>query len=184
MTSTTNTSDSSGTAASTPSATVAKSSDSISPEAAAVLVAVIVPTVVIAIVVVCFFQIQKHWKIRHTEEAEAVKVDTGVEPRILEEGVHLYLQNKAELSVEQTGSGMQAEEEIYEIMDRDQCRELPDEGFHQHMLSLEGLHELRGEDHARELDVSSDQQDRDKYSFEEPNFEKLNESVLTLHELA
>lgn len=139
---------------------------------------------VIAIVVICFFQIQKHWRIQQAEEAAAEKVETGVEPRMLEEGVHLYLQNKAELSVEQTGSRMQAEEEIYEMMDRDRCQELPEEGFRQYMPSLEGLHELRGEDHARELDVSPDQQDRDRYSFEEPNFEELNESVLTLHELA
>lgn len=103
---------------------------------------------------------------------------------MLEEGVHLYLQNKAELSVEQTGSGMQVEEQIYEVMDRDQCQELPEEGFRQHMFSLEQRHELRGEDHAVELDALPDEQDRDRYSFEEPNFEELSESVLTLHELA
>lgn len=176
-----NTSDSSGTTASSPSATVAKSSDSISPETAAVLVAVIIPTVVIAIVVICFFQIQKHWKIRKAEEAAAVKVNTGVEPRMLEEGVHLYLQHKAELGVEQTGSGMRAEEEIYEMMDRDQCQELPGEESRHHMLSLEERHELRGEDPARELDVLPDQQNRESYSFEEPRFEELNELFLTLH---
>ena len=184
MTHTVDTGDPNGTAIPTPSATGTNSSKSISPEAAAVLVAVIVPAVVIAIVVFCFFQIQKHWKMRQAEEAAALKMGASVDPRIQSEDVQLYLQNKVELSAERTGFGMQAEEEVYELMARDQFPELPEEGFRQHMPSLEELHELRGEDHARELDASPNQQDHAKYSFEEPSFNELNVSVLRLNELA
>lgn len=165
----------SGTATSLPETALAGSSNSMSPETAAVIVAVIVPVVVIAIVVLCFFQIQKHWKIRQAQATIAIALNASGESVGRSGDVHLYLQDKAELSVERTGSAVQFPCEISELMSREQC-------------SLGGLHELRGEDPARELDISQDQEDPHHYfhgySFDEPVFVELNESVLSLHDFA
>ena len=179
-----NTGNSSGTVASPPGAAVAKSSKSISPEAAAVLVAVIVPLVVIVIVLVCFFQIQKHWKTRQAQEAAALTVAASTESHNQSEGTQLYLQSKAELSVERTGSEIRRVEETYELMDRDQCQELPGEEIRQHLPSLGEQHELRGEEHASELDALPSCRNLQRYTFDEPSFGELNGSVLTLHEFA
>lgn len=148
------------------------------------LVAVTVPVVVIAIVIVCFFQIQKHWKMRQAQEIAAATVKPGGELYNQPKDVQLYLQNKAELSVEQNGFKIQPEDEIYELMDDDRIQEMPVEESRQPMLSLGERHELRGEDHARELDASQDQLDPHRYTFDEPNFESFCESDLTLHEFA
>lgn len=178
----------SGTATSLPETPVAGSSNSISPETAAVIVAVIVPVVVIAIVVLCFFQIQKHWKMRQAQATAAIALNASVEAVDRPGDVQLYLQNKAELSVERTGFVVQLPCEISELMNREQCQEIPEGEIRQPMLSLGGLHELRGEDPARELDSSQDQEDPQHnfhgYSFDEPVFVEFNESVLSLHKHA
>ena len=165
-------------------APIAQSSSSISPETAAVLVAVIVPLVVIAIVLLCFFQIQKHWKTRQIQETAAVRVDTRDRPFDQPESMQLYLQNKAELSVEQDGYDVQRGEITIGSMDNIECQEMPGEDIRRSMLSLGERHELRGEDHARELDASQDQRSPHWYSFDEPQFTDFNESVLTLHDFA
>ncbi len=109
-------------------------------------------------------------------------MNAGSEPVTQSEDVQLYVQNKAELSVEQTGHGMQHDEEIFELMGCNLCQEMPGAGVRQPMLSLGERHELRGEDHARELDASQDRQDTHRYSFDKPRFTDLNESTLTLHQ--
>ncbi len=182
MTKTTNVRDPSGIAASPPGASATNSSASISPEAAAVLVAITVPLVVIAIVIVCFFQIQKHWKLRQAQSTAAAIINAGREPVTQSEDVQLYMQNKAELSVEQTGHSMQHDEEIFELMGCNLCQEMPGAEVRQPMLSLGERHELRGEDHARELDASLHQQDPRRYSFDKPRFTAFNESTLTLRQ--
>lgn len=185
MTTTANISGPSGTEELPLETQAASSSNSISPETAAVIVAVIVPVVVIAIVVVCFIQIQKHWKMRQAQSTSAMAVDASNERVGQSEDVQLYLQNKAELSVERAGNKMRPEGEIYELMGRDPCQEMLGEESRRPMLSLGERHELRGEDPARELDVCQDQrsflQDPYRYSFDEPLFEDFNESVLSLH---
>ena len=138
---------------------------------------------VIAIVLFCFFQIQKHWKIRQAPERAAITVDAGIELRGQTEGVQPYLQNKAELGVERTESEIQPEE-IHELMDGYQCQELPGDVFRQPKPSFGEQHELRGEENARELDSSPDRQQFQGYNFDEPNFGVMNESALTLHEFA
>ena len=177
-----------GTAKSSFVTPVAGSSISVSPGTAAVIVAVIVPIVVIAIGVLSFFQIQKHWKMRRAQATVAATLGAKNERVDPSENVQLYLQNKAELSVERTGRGMRLEEDIYEMMDHDTCQEMPGEESRQPMLSLGERHELRGEDHARELDGSQDhqksQQESHRYSFDLPDFFNFNESVLSLHEFA
>ena len=107
-----------------------------SPKTAAVLVAVTVPVMVIAIVLLCFFQIQKHWKMRQAKEMATTIVDANVEPSSETENVQLYLQNKAEMSAEQTRREMESEHEVYELMDRDRYQEVPGEAVRQPMLSL------------------------------------------------
>ena len=178
----------SGTATSVPETPLAGSSNSISPETAAVIVAVIVPVVVIAIVVLCFFQIQKHWKMRQAQATPAIALNAGSEAVGQSGDVQLYLQNKAELSVGRTGFAVQLPREIAELMNREQCQEISQGEVRRPMLSLGGLHELRGEDLARELDSSEDQEDCqhnfDGYSFDEPIFVEFNESVLSLHDFA
>lgn len=178
----------SGTAVSLPETTVADSSNSISPETAAVIVAVIVPVVVIAIVVLCFLQIQKHWKIRQAQENAAAAVNVSSKVVGQPGDVQLYLQSKAELSVERTGLAAQHPSDIYELMHGDQCQEMPERGVQQLMLSLEELHEVCGEDPARELDASQYRpdplQNSQGYSFDEPFFVDFNESVLSLHDFA
>ena len=178
----------SGTAVSLPETGSAGSSNSISPEIAAVIVAVIVPVVVIAIVVLCFLKIQKHWKISQAQENVAAAVHASGEVVGQPGDEQLYLQSKAELSVEPTGSAMQYPCNIYELMTSDQCQELPEREARQPMLSLEELHELHGEDPARELDNSRNQQDPlegfHRYNFDEPCFVEFNESVLSLHDFA
>ena len=166
------------------------SSSSISPETAAVIVAIVVPAVVIAIAVLCFFQIKKHWKLDQTQAATPGVVDAGTESVCQSENAQLYLQHKAELNVERqrTRHEMQSEGEIYELMDRGQCQEMPAEDTRQPALSLAERHELRGEDHASELNTSQDQQillrGPHRYSFDEPVFVDFNDSVLSLHEFA
>ena len=182
MTTTAKISDQSETLALQSGTSVVKSSNTISPEAAAVVVAVTVPIVVIAIVLLCFFQIQKHWKMHRAQEIAAATVDAIIKSPSQPKDVQLYLQNKAELSVEQTGLEMQPKEEIYELMDRNQFQEMPGEEIRQPMLSLGERHELRGEDHAKELDTSPNQQDSNRYRFDEPDFQDLNNSFLMLHE--
>ena len=115
------------------------------------------------------------------QEIAAATMDAIIKSPSQPKDVQLYLQNKAELGGEQTGLEMQPEEEIYELMDRNQCQEMPGEEIRQPMLSLGERHELRGEDHAKELDTSPNQQDSSRYRFDEPDFEDLNNSVLTLH---
>lgn len=141
---------------------------------------------VIAIVVLCFFQIKKHWKLRQAQAAAAAIVGTSPELVGPLGDVQLYLQHKAELSGERREHDMQAEGDVYELMDHDERQEMSGEDIQQPMLSLGERHELRGEDHARELDTSQDQQDprRDPngYSFDEPMFVDFNESVLSLRE--
>lgn len=175
----------SGTAVSLPETTVAGSSNSISPETAAVIVAVIVPVVVIAIVVLCFVQIQKHWKIRQAQEVAAAAANASSEVVSQPGDVQLYLQNKAELSIEQSGFAVQQPCDIYELVAGDQSQEMPEREVRQPMLSLGELHELRGEDPGMELDGSQVQQDPRQdfhgYSFDEPCFMEFNESVLSLH---
>ena len=104
------------------------------------------------------------------------------------EDVQLYMQNKAELDVEQTRYDAQPESEVYELMDHVQCEEMPGEEAQRPMLSFGERHELRGEDHAKELDSTQEQQsahqDPHRYNFDEPVFTHLNESVLSLHEFA
>lgn len=166
---------------------VSDSSNSTSAETAVVIVAVIVPAVVIAIVVLCFFQIQKHWKLRHAQ-AMTPRAADNIDERAESEDVQLYLQNKAELSVERQGDDIQPKGEVYELMDQNQCQEMPGKESRQPMLSLGERHELPGEEHARELESSQYhrvvQQDATRYSFDEPNFVDFNESVLSLHEFA
>ena len=98
----------------------------------------------------------------------------------------LYMQNKAELDVEQTRHDAQPANEIYEMMGRVQCQEMPGEEARQPMLSLGERHELRGEDHAKELDSTQEQQighhDPQRYSFDEPIFPHFDDSVLLLSE--
>ena len=121
---------------------------------------------------------------RQAQELAATTTKPGGEPSNELKDVQLYLQNKAELSVEQTGYMMQPENEIYEMMDRDQIQEMPGEESRQPMLSLGERHELRGEDHVMELDASQERFDPRRYTFDEPHFEDFCESSLTLHEFA
>lgn len=176
----------SGTAVSLPEATVAGSSNSISPETAAVIVAMVVPVVVIAIVVLCFLQILKHWKIHQAQENAAAALSTGSEVVGQLGDVHLYLQNKTELSVEGTGFAVQHPCDIYELMNGDQRQEMPEREVRQPVLSLGELHELRGEDPSTELAGSQDQQDPLQachgHSFDKPLFAEFNQSVLSLHD--
>ena len=69
-------------------------------------------------------------------------------------------------------------------MRHDPSQEMLGEESRRPMLSLRERHELRGEDPARELDVCQDQrnfqQDSYRYSFEDPVFVDLNDSVLSL----
>ena len=178
----------SATATSLPETPLEGTSNSISPETAAVIVAVIVPVVVIAIVVLCFFQIQKHWKIRQAQATAAMALNASGEAVGRSGDVQLYLQEKAELSVERTGFAVQFPYEIAELMGREQCQEIPEGEAQQPMLSLGRLHELRGEDHATELDCSQDQEDPlhnfHGYSFDQPVFVDFDESVLSLHDFS
>ena len=102
------------------------------------------------------------------------------------EDVQPYMQNKAELDVEQTRYDAQPASEVYELMVRNQCQEMPGEEAHQPMSSLGERHELRGEDHAKELDSTQEQQDPQqdprRYTFDEPIFPQLDDSALLLHE--
>ena len=157
------------------------SSSPVSPETAAVIVAIIVPIVVIVIAVVCFFHIQKHWKMRQAQTLAAATAVASRDPMDQPEDVQPYMQNKAELDVEQTRYDAQPASEVYELMVRNQCQEMPGEEAHQPMLSLGERHELRGEDHAKELD-STPKQDPHRYTFVEPIFPHLDDSVLLLHE--
>ena len=69
----------------------------------------------------------------------------------------LYIQIKAELEAEQTRCDVQPANEVYELVGRVQCQEMPGEEARQPMLSLGERHELRGEDHAKELDSTQEQ---------------------------
>lgn len=188
MTTTSNLSGPSGTDVSPQETLAGDSSNSISPETAAVIVAVIVPVVVIAIAVLCFFQIQKHWKMRQAQATAAAAVNPGSKPNSRTGDAQLYLQHKAELSVERTGYEMQFAGEVYELTDRNLCQEMPGEEVRQPMLSLGERFELRGEDPAMELDSARDRQDSRQdfhgYGFDEPVFVDFNESVLSLHDFA
>lgn len=124
-------------------------------------------------------------------QAQTLAATTGIASHDLmsqPEDIQLYMQNKAELDVEQTRYDVQPASEIYELMDRVQCQEMPGEEAQQPMLSFGKRHELRGEDHAKELDSTPEQQiahhDPHRYSFDEPVFTHLDESVLSLHEFA
>ena len=162
----------------------AQSSNSISPETAAVLVAIIVPVVVIAIVLLCFFQIQKHWKTRQIQENAAARVDTRDSAINQSENMQLYLQNKAELGVEQQGYDMQRGESMIGSMGHTESHEMPGEDIRRPMLSIRERHELFSGEHARELDTSQSQRNPHGYDFDEPHFTDFNESVLTLHDFA
>ena len=107
----------------------------------------------------------------------------GTESRNHTESMQLYLQNKAELSTERRGSAI-SPEEIFELMDSNQYHELPGEELQQPKPSFGEQHELRGEEHARELDSSPNRQDCYRYTFDVPNFGDLKQSALTLHDLA
>ena len=168
----------------TSAAPIAQSSNSISPETAAVLVAIIVPVVVIAIILLCFFQIQKHWKMRQIQENAAARVDARDRTINQSENMHLYLQKKAELSVEQQGYDVQRGERMLGSTDHTESQEMPGEDIRRPMLSLGERHELYGGEHARELDISHSQWNPHGYNFDEPHFTDFNESVLTLHDFA
>ena len=188
MTTTSNLSGPSGIEVSSQETPAEDSSNPMSPETAAVIVAVIVPVVVIAIVVLCFFQIQKHWKMRQAQAIAAAAVNAGSEPISRTGDAQLYLQHKAELSVERTGYEIQLAGEVHELTDRDLCQEMPGEEVRLPMLSLGERFELRGEDPAMELDSARDRQDSrqdiHRYGFDEPVFVDFNESVLSLHDFA
>lgn len=125
---------------------------------------------------------------RQAESITTAVVDVAnSEPVGQSDGVQLYLQDKAELSVERSGHDMQPEGEIYELMNHDQCQEMPGEHTRQALLSLGERHEMRGEDHAREMDTSQDhdpRRDTHGYSFDEPMFVDFNESILSLRRFA
>ena len=120
---------------------------------------------------------------RQAQERAAVTMSAGSEPRDQTESMQPYLQIKAELSTERRGSEI-SPEETFELMDNDQYQELPGEELQQPKPSFGELHELRGEEHARELDSSTSRQDPYRYSFNAPNFGELKQSALMLHEFA
>ena len=148
--------------------------------------AIIIPVVVIAIVVICFFQIQKHWKMRQAQTLAAATASASQDMIRQSKDSQLYMQNKAELDVGQTRFDAQPANEVYELMGRVQYQEMPGEEARQPMLSLGERHELRGEDHAKELDGTQERQighhDPHRYSFDEPIFPHFDESVLSLYE--
>ena len=120
---------------------------------------------------------------RQAQERAAVTVGAGSESSNQTESMQLYLQNKAELSAERRGSVI-SPEETFELMDNDQYQELPGEELQQPKPSFGERHELRGEEHAVELDSSPSRQNLYRYSFDVPNFGDLKQSSLTLHDLA
>ena len=119
---------------------------------------------------------------RQAQRMAAEILDTNVEPSRELKHVQPFLQNKAEMSADQTRYGMQSEHEVYELMAHGQYHEIPGEAVRQPMLSLGELHELAGEDHARELDGSQYQRHSHRYSFDGPDLENSHKSTLTLHE--
>ncbi|KAM0802350.1 hypothetical protein BDR22DRAFT_887587 [Usnea florida] len=162
------------------------SSPTVSPETAAVIVAVFVPIVVIAVLVICFYKIQKHWMMRQAQTLAAATASASQDMMNQWKDSPLYMQVKAELDVEQTRNDAQPAND--ELMGHVQCQEMPGEEARQPMLSLGERHELRGEDHAQELDSTQEQQighhDPHRYSFDEPIFPHFDESVLSLNGFA
>lgn len=122
---------------------------------------------------------------RQAQERAAVTVGADSESCNQTESMQPYLQNKAELSTEGRGSEISPPEEgIFELMDRNQYQELPGEELQESRPSIGERHELRGEEHAMELDSSPSRQDSYRYSFDVPNFGDLKQSALTLHDMA
>lgn len=117
---------------------------------------------------------------RQAHERAAVTVGADSESCNQTESMQPYLQNKAELSTEGRGSEISPPEEgIFELMDRNQYQELPGEELQESKSSFGERHELRGEEHAMELDSSPSRQDPYRYSFDVPNFGDLKQSALT-----
>lgn len=122
---------------------------------------------------------------RQAQERVAVTVGADSESCNQTESMQPYLQNKAELSTEGRGSRISPpEERIFELMDRNQYQELPGEELQESKPSFGERHELRGEEHAMELDSSPSRQDPYRYGFDVPNFRDLKQSALTLYDLA
>ena len=109
------------------------------------VVAIVVPVILIALSLVYYIRRRRQRKKRAPTPSQDVGKREG-------EDAQLYFQQKVELDDEQRRHEMEAVEIRYEMEGEDEIREMPVEG---RQGQVEGVRqELRGAEHARELDNS------------------------------
>lgn len=119
-----------------------------------IVIGTVLPAVAIVSVLLCTAYLRRRWKRRHSDKEKNDSADSS-------ENIQPYLQQKSELDCEERRQlELDAQERRFEMDGVDtRCEnegvssshEVPVEGRRQGLLSLEMLHELKGEEHSKEL---------------------------------
>lgn len=139
-------------AVASPSATPVASSSSgqsdsvagVIPQAIMIIFSMVLLIVVLGVLLICFLKLRKDKKKRRAKAAVAAEEQPCFQP-------------SAELDAGQERHEMEAECRRYEMEGRDRCHKMVGKGTRLTIPSLGMLHELWGEEHARELDGSHSQ---------------------------
>ena len=119
------------------------------PQVIMIVFAIVVLFVTLAAFAICFFKLRRDKKRERRRKALAGD-------RVSASPAHvLHIQQKPELDAQQTRHEMATDDRIFELQGEDRCQELLGEETD---VTIQGrLHELRGEEHAKELDSSHEQ---------------------------
>ena len=123
--------------------------DDLFPQVIIIVFAIVLLLITLAIFGICFFKLR-----RDKKRAGRGKVPADNRIDVSPTGVQ-SIQQKPELDAQQTRHEMATEGRVFEMQGEDRCQELPGEETNTGNNAIEErLHELRGEEHAKELDSS------------------------------
>ena len=121
-------------------------------EAVVVIFAIVLQLVTLAVLGICFFKLRQDKKRARRRKAPAGD-RIGASPADV-----LYVQQNPELDAQQMRHEIATDGRMLELQGDDRCQELPGEETNVVNTAFPGrLHELRGEEHAKELESSREQ---------------------------
>ena len=119
------------------------------PQVIMIIFAIVVLFVTLAAFAICFFKLRRDKKRERRRKALAGHQISASPAHVL------HIQEKPELDAQQMRHEMATDDRIFELQGEDRCQELLGEEMD---VTFQGrLHELRGEEHAKELDFSHEQ---------------------------
>ena len=122
------------------------------PQALIIIFAIVILIITLAVFVICFYKLRRDKKRARRRKAPAGD-RIGASPANV-----LYVQQKPELDAQQMRHEIATDGRIFEAQGDDRCQELPGEEANVVNTAFQGrLHELRGEEHAKELGSSREQ---------------------------